>query len=364
MPAPNRPQPQMKKRGPAGLDPKVAASRRRGALLGLAVGDALGTTNEFRKLQAPPFPTLATGLHTEMRGAGPFNLKPGQVTDDTQMACCIGAVLKSLHRYDVVEAAKQYVAWKPHAFDVGNQTAEAIDACAAGNLFSPESAGRGVWQRSGQKAAGNGSLMRTAPIGVFFANDKAARVQASLEDSAITHFDPRCQLACVALNGSIAQAITSVQPATPAALVTAADLDLSLAASMLGKSAPDYVIQIKDAIACLREDLEFAQEDDPELYGPDLHLHAQAGFVRVAFRLAYWELFHAPSFEAALIDVVNRGGDSDTNAAIAGALLGATCGEEKIPEPWRTAVLEALSTGRAGPLWDVYHPRLLLGIAS
>ena len=360
MPAPQRPPANMKKKGPPGLDPKQVSSRSRGALLGLAVCDALGTTNEFRKLNAPPFPTLTDGPQVDMRGAGPFALKPGQVTDDTQMACCIGAILKSLHRYDVVEVAKQYAVWRPLAFDVGNQTAAAIEAFASG--LPPEAAGRSVWLKSGQKAAGNGSLMRTAPIGVYFAKDRSARVQASLEDSAITHYDPRCQLACAALNGSIAAAITSMKPPGPDDLTTAATLDLSLAGSMLGKTAPDYVVQVKDASEWIREDLALAKTDDPRLYGPEMHMFIQAGFVRVAFRLAYWELFHAPSFEAALIDVVNRGGDSDTNAAITGALLGAYYGEEQIPERWRTAVIEALSLGRGGPFWDLYHPRHLLGI--
>jgi ADP-ribosylglycohydrolase len=360
MPALTRPAVPPKKKGPPGLDPQAVLSKSRGALLGLAVGDALGTTNEFRKLNAPPFPTLVDGPHTDMRGQGPFNLKPGQVTDDTQMACCIGAVLKSLHRYDVLEVAKLYAAWRPLAFDVGNQTAAAIDAFTSG--LPPESAGRDVWMKSGKKAAGNGSLMRCAPIGVFFAKDRPARVQASLEDSAITHYDPRCQLACVALNGSIAAAITAMKPLKPDDLVTAATLDLSLAGSMLGKTATDHVVHVKDASEWIREDLALAKTDDPKLYGPEMHMLSQAGFVRVAFRLAFWELFHAPSFEAALIDVVNRGGDSDTNGAITGALLGAYYGEEQIPERWRTSVIEALSTGRGGPFWDVYHPRHLLGI--
>ena len=361
MPAPKRPLPEVKKKGPPVLDPKVAASRSRGALLGLAVGDALGTTNEFRKLPAPPFPKLADGPHTEMRGGGPFAVKPGQVTDDTQMACCIAAILRSLHRYDMVEVAKRYAAWRPHAFDVGAQTAQAIEAFASG--LSPESAGRDVWLKNGKQAAGNGSLMRTAPIAVYFAKDQTARITASLEDSAITHYDPRCRLACVVLNASIAAAITSVKPPKPDDLVNSAGMDLSLAGAMLGRSAGDWIIHVKDATEWIREDLAFAKADDPMLYGPDLHMLRQEGFVRVAFRLAYWELFHAPSFEAALLDVVNRGGDADTNAAIAGALLGAFFSEEQIPARWKDPVLEALSTSR-GPLAEVYHPRALLSLLS
>ncbi len=360
MPAPKRPVPEIKKKGPPGQDLKLALSRKRGALFGLAVGDALGTTHEFRKLLAPPFPTLAAGPHTEMTGAGPFNLKPGQVTDDTHMACCIGEVLRSLRRYDPLEAAKGYARWRKVTFDIGNQTAEAIDAFTVGNFFTPLPVGRSHWLKSARKSAGNGSLMRTAPLGVFFASNRDARVRASLEDSALTHYDPRCQLSCVALNGSIAAPIGSAKPPRPAEIARAALVDVSLAAAHLAKAQSEDVLYIQDAVEALQEDLEFAAAADPELYGPELHLFNTAGYVRVAFRLAYWELFHAPSFEAALIDVVNRGGDSDTNAAIAGALLGAVHGEAGIPERWRTPVLEVFSITRAGPFWDLYHPRLLL----
>ena len=104
-------------------------------------------------------------------------------------------------------------------------------------------------------------------------------------------------------------------------------------------------MRVHEMLASVAQDLRFAAADDPRLEGISsgggLDILAQAGFVRVAFRLAFWELLHAPSFEAALIDVVNRGGDADTNGAITGALLGAHFGEEAIPQGWRAAVLGA-----------------------
>jgi ADP-ribosylglycohydrolase len=100
-------------------------------------------------------------------------------------------------------------------------------------------------------------------------------------------------------------------------------------------------------------------EPDPQLYGPELHIHDQAGFVRVAFRLAFWEMLHAPTFEAALVDVANRGGDADTNAAIAGALCGAVAGELEIPDAWKRLVLDALSDDLSSPFATDYHPRVL-----
>lgn len=350
-----------KKKVAAATDPARVRARSRGALLGLAVGDALGATLEGKRLSAPPFPTLAEGTHTEMRGGGPFQVRPGQVTDDTQMACCLAEVLKALRRYEAAEALRRYLAWKAVATDVGVQTRAVLEALESG--VHPERAARELWLSHGRQEAGNGSLMRTAPLGVFFSRDGRARIQASLEDSALTHADPRCQLACVALNASLAAAIQSVEPPRPGKLVEAALTDLSIGAPSLGQMAPQDVLQVTEAIQFLKDDLSAAQQNDPMLYGPELHLYDQQGYVRVAFRLAYWELFHAPSFQAALLDVVNRGGDSDTNGAITGALLGSVYGEEAIPAHWRILVLEALSNSR-GPLAERYHPNQLLTLVE
>ncbi len=314
--------------------------RARGALLGLAVGDALGTTQEFSHPEAPAFPELARGPQRDIVGGGPFDLEPGQVTDDTQMATCLAASLRLRGGFDVVDVATRYVAWGGHAFDVGGQTSAALSAIQDG--VSPQAAGRAVWEASGCTAAGNGSLMRTAPIGVFFASDPEGLRRAAREDSAMTHFDERCQGACVAFNAAIATAISAPGKIDPIQVWQSARAELSHL---------DLV-----------DDLEHARRDDPGLLGDDLHMYDHQGFVRVAFRLAFWELLHAPSVEAALIDVINRGGDADTNGAIAGALLGAVHGERAIPARWRRLVLHALEYAPPGPLRDVYHPARLLDL--
>src|SRR5687767_9599611 len=99
------------------LDPAVEHSRKKGALLGLAVGDALGSTQEGKRLPTPPFPQLVTGFHTEMKGGGPHQLRPGQVTDDTQMACCVAQSLQSITKLEPMDVAKRYLSWRLHAFD-------------------------------------------------------------------------------------------------------------------------------------------------------------------------------------------------------------------------------------------------------
>lgn len=351
-PPPNR-------RRPAG--PRISArSSARGALIGLAVGDALGGTHEFEKRVAPPFPTLADGPQREMLGGGPHRLVPGETTDDTQMAVCLARSLRECGRYDAADAMGRYKEWLPRAFDAGTLTRETVSE--ARDLPSWSSAAKASWLRQSKNAAGNGSLMRSAPIAVAFAEDRDERISASLEDSSLTHYDPRCQLACAAFNGAIAAAIRG-EARAPEDLLAAADTELSSSGSVLGRMMNEFRPETQRAMETLRGDLEAARGDDPMLYGPELHLFMQQGFVRVAFRLAFWELLHAPSFEAALIDVVNRGGDSDTNGAICGALLGAFHGEEAIPSAWRSATLNAVPR-RPGGYWGEYQPRRMLELCG
>ncbi|MSP59822.1 MAG: ADP-ribosylglycohydrolase family protein [Myxococcales bacterium] len=337
----------------------VTDQNARGALWGLAVGDALGTTHEFKALAAPDFPSLALGPLTDIVGGGPFGVAAGQVTDDTQMACCLAASLRSQPSFDVSDVAARYVAWMERAFDIGSQTRAALAAVAGGR--APVDAGCEVWIASGRRAAGNGSLMRTVPIAVRFSAADEARRRASLLDSAITHYDPRCRIACAAFNAAVAHAVEQA-PTDPASLVAVAAEEVQHAMRALRAEAPGDSAEIEAAAGAIANDLAAAARDNPDLYGADLHIQRTQGFVRVAFRLAFWELLHAPTFSSALIDVVNRGGDADTNGAIAGALLGAFHGAGAIPAAWRQRVEGALQDGPSSPWRDTYHPRRLLDL--
>lgn len=337
------------------VDPQAAL----GALLGLAVGDALGTTHEFKALAAPRFPELALGPLTEIVGGGPFRLEPGQVTDDTQMAAALADRLsKSKGKMSLEDLVVSYLRWSKVCFDIGSQTHRALDAAERG--ADATEAGRAVWdQAESRKPAGNGSLMRTAPIGVFLAKLGEPRRLLSLAESSITHADPRCMLACAAFNGAIARALTS--NVGPADLAATAAVELERAYAMARRVHPDLGRPIEEARGELESDLEAAVHDDPQLYGADLHIHEMQGFVRVAFRLAFWELLHAPDYRSAVLDAANRGGDADTNAAIVGALVGAARGVGDIPVPWIRAVLRAPGLSSEP---DDFHPRVFLrGIA-
>src|SRR5512133_734976 len=94
----------------AAPDPGAALDRARGALLGLAVGDALGATNAYRRIPSAGFPQLNDGLVRDLQGGGPHNVKPGQVTDDAQMATCLASSLRDLQKLDAEDVARRYVA--------------------------------------------------------------------------------------------------------------------------------------------------------------------------------------------------------------------------------------------------------------
>jgi len=350
-------------RGSAG--PARHLDRARGALLGLAVGDALGTTYEFERIEQPPYPALAAGPATDVVGGGPFELEAGQVTDDTQLAVCLARSLAERGGLDVADVAARYVAWSAHAFDIGAQTGAAIERLGQGD--PPSSAALDVWREHGRRPAGNGSLMRTAPIAVALRGaPEHALIDAAIADSLITHADPRCALACAAFDAAIAAAIA--EPLDGRALVAVARRALERGWQRLdaawaggGAQGDDDRAHLARAAADLAGDLDAALGGEPDVHGEELHLHRTAGFVRVAFRLAFWHAVHTPSWRDALVDVASRGGDADTNAAIAGALLGARDGAEAIPAAWADRVLGATQPGPAD--WaEAHHPRHLLAL--
>lgn len=332
--------------------------RERGALVGLAVGDALGTTQEFATPKTAPLPTLLTGPQVDIVGGGPFSLVAGQTTDDTQMAICLAESLRARGRLDADDVARRYAAWSKVAFDIGRQTRQAMALIDDGATAAE--AGRLVWQNADptRRPAGNGSLMRSAPLATWLPEvSDEALTRATLAESAITHFDPRCQLASAAFVASLR---AGARGGDGRAMWTAAEAGLRRAGRLLKEDEPALGEEINEAEAMLIVDLDLAAARSPELYSNQVNLLDHQGYVRVAFRLAYWHLVHTADWRAALLDVCNRGGDADTNCAITGALLGARDGEHAIPAAWRDLVFGPLPTS-LGVFADAYHPRRLLG---
>lgn len=336
-------------------------NRAKGGLFGLAVGDAMGAPLEFSRPNAVNmFPKLAEGPHVDMTGGGIWGVAPGQVTDDTHMATCLA--LSLAEGYDVDKCAARYVEWRKHTFDCGGLT-----SCA---LSTVSRTGKGKWagyECWRGRSAGNGSLMRTAPVGVAIQKPEERR-RITMLDSGITHFDPRCQIACSAYNAAIGAAVYGTE-VSPEKMYNAALSEVMLAGSAFIRSFPELRRQGLYAVQELLGDLDYAVEGNPECYGEDDDsvniTGGGSGFVRTAFRLAFWELLHADSFKAGVIDAVNRGGDTDTNGAIVGGLLGARFGYDGIPTGWRNTVQTALQDEESAALAshsspylrDLYHPK-------
>lgn len=294
-----------------------------GAILGLALGDALGAPFEFRRRAAIPDPLPAFELPW---AGGP----PGTWTDDTSMARNLWRSLAELRgSFDPADVLDRHLAWfASDPPDVGSQTRLALAEAARGH---PEPS-RAVFERRGPEvSAGNGSVMYCAPLGVLraFAPDRLEREAPAL--SAITHWDGRCRTACLAVT-------------------------LAVAALVRGEEPEPAVVEAIETVAEREggEELEFlvgeAGRSRP-VDGPDM------GFTLYTAAVALRSAVEAPDVEHGLRDVVGLGGDTDTNAAVAGALLGARDGAAALPAAWleRLAERDALEH-EARALADLVRP--------
>ncbi len=276
------------------------ADRARGVMLGLAVGDALGAALEW------DHPDQITA-----RYGGPLRdmvaskvWRIGEWTDDTAMAMALAESLAERSVYDEGDVLARYLVWsRSGPKDIGATVSHAL-----ARARSPEDARRAAadWhQRTGGHSAGNGSLMRTAPIGIRFRDDRGAIERISRAESSLTHHDPLAGDACAFLNITIAELLHGRQPPS--------------SNSQVGQVASDARLLTTEQL------LEPVQR--------------QIGFVLTAVRVAYWAAFSADSFEQAVVSAANLGGDADTNAAVTGALAGARFGAEQIPQRWLEPLL-------------------------
>lgn len=303
------------------LDPGVK-DRARGALLGQLAGDALGTTVEFRGPEAiaSQFPD---GL-TKIVGGGPFRVLPGQITDDSELALGLARALVRAGRFDPDAVAQSYLDWmRSGPFDVGGT----IGAAFRGPVAAGKSVAAQVQGRTSKTSQANGSVMRVSPLAIFGWDLRPERLaELAAYDSRLSHPHPVCQGASVAFTHAIALAIREG--------LSGPDLYArTLAFSRERELHPDVLADLEDAGSSPPEDCV-----------------RNMGWVRIALRLAFFHLNAGSSVEHAVVDAVARGGDTDTNGCIVGALLGAAHGESAIPTQWVETVL-ACKTNR-GPTYQ------------
>jgi ADP-ribosyl-[dinitrogen reductase] hydrolase len=276
--------------------------RYRGCLLALACGDALGGPVEFGS-RADIAAEHPDGVR-DFIGGGPWRLAPGEVTDDTQMTLALARSLARGGAYDMNDVAKQFVAWmRSGPKDIGNQTHAALALINDG--MSWEDAGKHIQREALPKgAAGNGSIMRCAPVALRFRTEPEAIVQASIDTSRITHSDPRCTWSCVAVN----QAITH--------LLNGGSLDTVVEVAASGVAETRVVDAVTKAGGLARDEVR------------------SGGYVLDTLTAAFWSLLTHGSLEETLVAAVALGEDTDTTAAVAGAMAGAYYGVEAIPGRW------------------------------
>lgn len=301
-----------------------ALARAHGCLLGQVAGDALGELVEFRGPEeiAARYPQ---GVR-EIVDGGTWDTIAGQPTDDSELALSLARTLVAAGRFDATAVIDAYAEWLlSRPFDIGSTTAAALGAAAGARPGERLTAARAMAKTASQA---NGSLMRVSPLGIFGAGQPAAAADWAREDSALTHPNPVCREACAAYVAAIATAIgerASAERALEVALATAGEE--------------------------VRPVLERSASERPPSYTKN------EGWVLIALQNAFYQLLHAPTFEEALVDTVGRGGDTDTNGAIAGALYGAVRGREAIPRRWRTRVLTCRPFAARGSLAGARRPR-------
>jgi ADP-ribosyl-[dinitrogen reductase] hydrolase len=294
-----------------------AADRVRGGLLGLAAGDAVGTTVEFR----PPgsFAPLV-----DMVGGGPFGLPAGAWTDDTSMAACLAESLVETGAFDPADQLRRYLRWyrdghlssTGRCFDVGHTTRAALERFEASG--DPATSGA-----THAESAANGSIMRLAPVPLAFAHDPTEAVHLAGESSRTTHALPVCVDACRYLGGLL---VGAVRGEAKAALLSPGYAP----APGLWNAAPlDPKV---DAVAAG----SYLAKSPPDIRG--------AGYVVASLEAALWAFATTENFEACVLAAANLGDDADTTAAVAGQLAGAFYGRAGIPRRWleRLALRERL----------------------
>lgn len=274
-------------------------NKYQGCILGSAVGDALGAPFEF---MSPQTIGKRYGAIREMLGGGAFGWKPGETTDDTDNSLCIIDSLNENNKYVPADIARRFLLWyEGRPKDVGGTTGLSLSLLAKGHS----------WRDSGRLAvrlgarAGNGSLMRTEPVGLYLRGKPKDIDRVAAQISAITHADPDCIIAC--------------QMASHLVAFLATGYPRFESIDLLKEIYPSKT----DAGSKLRKALEGGYN------------RYNFGWVLNTLGVALTSFIDAENFEQAITSAINAGWDTDSQATVAGAFAGALWGNEEIPMRWK-----------------------------
>lgn len=281
--------------------------RFRGCLLGLAVGDALGTTLEF-------MPPGSFEPVDDMVGGGPFGLRPGQWTDDTSMALCLATSLLECSGFDPTDQMQRYVRWWRDGYMSSTGECFDIGVTTSGALSRFMQNGDPYAGSEDPSSAGNGSLMRLAPVPMYWANDASRAVAMAADSSRVTHGAREAIDACRYFAGLLVGALGGIDKQTLLSPLYCPIEGVWSREPLSGKIA-----QVASGA--------FKDRNPPGIRG--------TGYVVDALEAALWAFDRSDGFREGALLAVNLGDDADTTGAIYGQIAGAHYGADAIPETWR-----------------------------
>jgi len=292
------------------LNTRQFQDHARGALIGLAVGDALGTTLEF---QSPgSFKPI-----DDILGGGPFNLRPGEWTDDTSMALCLAASIIECNDFNPADQMNRYIRWRDEGYMSSNGRCFDIGNTVSNSLHEYQITKDPFAGSADPYSAGNGSIMRLAPIPIAFANNPQRAINLAAESSRTTHAAPTCLDACRFMTAVI---IGALQGRTKNELLQ----PHFTPAPSAWENQPLTPEINKIALGSYKE------KNPPEIKG--------TGFVVDSLEAALWAFHNSDDFKSGALLAVNLGDDADTTGAVFGQIAGAYYGEKTIPQNWKNAL--------------------------
>ena len=287
--------------------PSSPEDRAQGSLLGLAIGDALGTTLEFK-------PPRSFAPLTDMVGGGPFQLEPGQWTDDTSMALCLAESLIELRCFNPTDQLERYVRWWREGHLSSTGTCFDIGATVSNALTSYLADPRPYAGSTDPNSAGNGSLMRLAPVPLFYSHDADRAMEYSARSSRTTHGANAAVNACRYYGGLIFGALNG------------STKDELLTPCYAPQGSEYWTRHPLDGAIAEIADGSFKYYDPPDIEG--------TGYVVRSLEAALWAFYHSSNFADGALLAVNLGDDADTTGAIYGQLAGAYYGAASMPSRW------------------------------
>lgn len=276
-------------------------NRAAGCLLGLACGDAVGAAVEF--LPRGRFHPL-----TDMVGGGKFRLDKGYWTDDTSMALCLADSLLAVGGFDAEDQMQRYYRWFSTGYNSSKPMAFGIGQTVLRSLFAYKKTGNPYSGSTESRHSGNGSLMRLAPIPLFYFSRPDLARSYAVQSSRTTHGSRECLEACQYFSHVLVKALSGI--------------------------SKEEIFECSDL--CEMESIhhicrrDFICKTENEVKG--------SGFVVESLEAAIWAFWHTDSFKDAILAAANLGDDADTTAAICGQLAGAYYGRDSIPADWLSAL--------------------------